>query len=288
VASNRSKGSREIERLERQGLNIIGIFAGATPVSAAAAKAAERLRREHGDGIYADLLFAMIFRRFETGEAKHLWEEILHHKYLMSERLKRNVGMRVATMDYLLHYRRILRDARMIALQDLNEILVIANLDSLTGLYNHRVFYERAEEEVERARRGNRPLSLLMMDIDHFKKYNDTLGHLRGDFVLREAAQLLRDNIRPGDIACRYGGDEFAVLCPGASKSVAREVGERLRASAERARFYQEDAGGCQVTFSVGAATFPDDTDNYRGLVDLADGALYISKKRGRNRVTVF
>ncbi len=288
MASNRSKGSREIERLERQGLNIIGVFSGAAPVNDAAARAVERLKRDHGETLYADLLFAMVFRRFEPLEAKRLWEEIVHHKYLMSERLKRDIGMRVATMDYLLHFKRILRDARMIALQDLNEILVIINLDSLTGLYNHRSFYERAEEEVERARVSGRPLSLLMIDIDNFKKYNDTLGHLRGDLVLREAAQLLRDHIRPGDIACRYGGDEFAVLCPGANKSAAREVGDRLRLAAERARFYQEDSLGWQVTFSVGVATYPDDTDNFRGLVELADGALYISKKRGRNRVTVF
>lgn len=288
MATDRTKGSREIERLERQGLNIIGIFAGAEPVNEAAARAADRLRREHGDAIYADLLFAIIYKRFEPNEAKRLWEEILHHKYLISERLKRDIGMRVATLDYLLHFKRMLRDARMIALQDLNEILVIVNVDSLTGLYNHRSFYERADEEVERARASGRPLSLLMIDIDNFKKYNDTLGHLKGDLVLREAAQLLRDHIRPGDIACRYGGDEFAVLCPGADKGAARDVGERLRSVAEQAHFHQEDQLGWRITFSVGVATFPDDTDSTRGLVELADGALYISKKRGRNRVTVF
>jgi diguanylate cyclase (GGDEF)-like protein len=284
----RTKGSREIERLERQGLNVIGVFAGAKPVNDAVVRAVERLRDDYGDAIYADLLFTMTFKRFEPAEAKRLWEEIIHHKYLMSERLKRDVGMRVATLDYLLHYKRMLLDARMITLQDLNEILVIANMDSLTGLYNHRSFYERAAEEVDRARAGNRKLSLLMIDIDHFKKYNDTLGHLRGDLVLREASALLKDNLRPGDIACRYGGDEFAVLCPGASKASARDVGERLRAAAERAKFYRVDTPGCQVTFSVGIATYPDDTDNFHGLVELADGALYISKKRGRNRVTVF
>jgi diguanylate cyclase (GGDEF)-like protein len=78
------------------------------------------------------------------------------------------------------------------------------------------------------------------------------------------------------------------VLCPGADKRAAREVGERLRAAVETAKFYQVDTPGCAVTFSIGIATFPDDTDNYKGLVELADGALYISKKRGRNRVTVF
>jgi diguanylate cyclase (GGDEF)-like protein len=288
MATGRSKGAREIERLERQGLNIIGVFAGVKALSDATLKAAERLRREHGDTIYADLLDCITFKRFQPEEAKRLWEEILHHKYLISERLKRDVGMRVATLDYLLHYKHLMLDARMITLQDLNQILIFANLDSLTGLYNHRSFYDRIEEEVERVRTTGRPISLLMIDIDHFKKYNDALGHQRGDIVLREVAQLLKDNIRPGDIACRYGGDEFAVLCPGTTKGGAREVGERLRTAAERARFYQEDVAGCHVTFSVGIATFPDDTDNYKGLVELADGALYISKKRGKNRVTVF
>jgi diguanylate cyclase (GGDEF)-like protein len=288
MATVRSKGAREIERLERQDLNVIDIFAGAQPLNDDAARAVERLHEEIGDSIYADLLDCITFKRFEPGEAKRLWEEILHHKYLISERLKRDVGMRVATLDYLLHYKHMMLDARMIALQDLNEILIFANLDSLTGLYNHRSFYDRVEEEVERAKTQLRPLSLLMIDIDHFKEYNDTLGHLRGDLVLREVAHLLRDNIRPGDIACRYGGDEFVVLCPGTDKAGAWEVGERLRAAAEKARFYQEDVAGCQVTFSIGIATFPDDTENYKGLVELADGAVYISKKRGKNRVTMF
>jgi diguanylate cyclase (GGDEF)-like protein len=286
VAVSRPRGAREIERLERQGQNLIGIFAGSKPSNEAAARAAERLRKEYGESIYATLLYCLTFKSFQADEAQRLWQEILQHKYLMSERLRRDVGMRVATLDYFLHYKRIILDARMIALQDLDEILVVANRDSLTGLYNHRSFYERLEEEVERARGGGRELSLLMIDIDHFKTYNDTLGHLRGDLVLREVAHMIKNNIRPGDIACRYGGDEFAVLCPGADKAAAREVGERLRATVERKKFFQEEKLDHAVTLSVGVATFPEDADNHRGLVELADGALYVSKKRGRNRVT--
>lgn len=288
MAATRPKVAREIERLERQGLNIIDVCAGSIPTGDATIKAVERLRREHGDALYISLLFLLTFKVFETAEAKRLWEEILHHKYLVSERLKRDVGTRVATLDYLLHYRKVLRDVRLITEQDLNEILVVVNVDGLTGLYNHRYFYERIGEEVEHARGAGRPVSLLMIDIDNFKKYNDALGHMRGDIVLREAAQLLRDRIRPGDIACRYGGDELAVICPGTDKGAARDVGETLRAEAERNKFYRADTIGCQVTFSVGVASFPADTDTHRGLVDLADGALYLSKKRGRNRVTVF
>ncbi len=286
MAATWPPGAREIERLERKGQNIIGICAGSRPTSDAAAAATEKLRKEYGDLIYAALLYCMTFKPFESDEAKRLWQEILQHKYFMSERLRRDVGMRVATMDYFLHYKRIILDARMIALKDLNEILVVANRDSLTGLYNHRAFYERLEEESERARAGGRKLSLLMIDIDHFKTYNDTLGHLQGDLVLREVAYLIRNSIRPGDIACRYGGDEFAVLCPGADKTAAREVGERLRTAVELKKLCADGAPGRPVTLSAGVATFPDDADQFRGLVELADGALYVSKKRGRNRVT--
>ena len=287
MAAAKPRGARDVERFERQGYNIIGILAGSRPTCEAAGHAAERLRKDLGDSIYAALLHAMTFRTFETEEAKRLWQEILHHKYLISERLRRDVGMRVATMDYFLHYKRIILDARMIALEDLDQIQVFANLDSLTGLFNHRSFYQRAEEEVERARNDGRKVSVLMIDVDHFKSYNDALGHLKGDLVLREVAQLLKHNIRPGDVACRYGGDEFGIICPGAGKESAREVGERLRAEGERKKFYHEEGLQRPVTFSIGAATFPDDTDSYRGLVELADGALYVSKKLGRNRVTM-
>jgi diguanylate cyclase (GGDEF)-like protein len=288
MAAAKPKVSRDIERLERQGLNVIGVFAGSRPVSEIALRAVDRLRRDHGETIYVGLLNTLTNKVFEPAEAKRLWEEILHHKYLLSEKLKRDVGMRVATLDYLLHYRKMLTDMRMISSQDLNEILVVVNTDGLTGLYNHRYFYERLEEEVDHARAQGRPVSLMMIDIDNFKKYNDLLGHMRGDIVLREAAQLLRERIRSGDIACRYGGDELAVICPGADKNAAREVGESLRRGAEGNKFYRADTVGCQVTFSIGIASFPADTDGHRGLVDLADGALYLSKKRGKNRVTVF
>lgn len=280
------RGAREVERHERKGHNIIGIFAGSNPSSEAAEDAAEQLRKDYGDLVYAALLYNLTFKTFEPDEARRLWHEILQHKYFMSERLRRDVGVRVATMDYFLHYKRIVLDARMIAQQDLREILVVANRDSLTGLYNHRSFYERLEEEVERARSGGRKLSLLMIDIDHFKTYNDALGHLQGDLVLREVARLIRNNIRPGDIACRYGGDEFAVLCPGADKAAAREVGDRLRLAVEHKRIKPDEKLDRAVTLSVGVATYPDDADSFRGLVELADGALYVSKKRGRNRVT--
>lgn len=288
MATAKSKTVREIERLERQGMNILSVFAGGKPANDATLRAVERLRREHGDAIFVDLLFSITFKTFEAAEAKRLWEEILHHKYHLSERLKRDVGMRVATLDYLLHFRQMLKDVRMITAEDLNQILVVANVDSLTGLYNHRFFYERLEEEVERARASGRPLALLMIDVDNFKKYNDTLGHMRGDVVLREAGQLVRERLRSGDIACRYGGDEMALICPNTDKGAAHNVGETLRAEAERTKFYRADALGCQVTFSVGIAAYPSDTDNYHSLVELADGALYISKKRGKNRVTVF
>jgi len=289
VAVSRPRGAREIERLERQGQNIIGIFAGSKPSTEAAGRAAERLRKEYGESIYSILLYCLTFKPFDADEAQRLWQEVLQHKYLMSERLRRDVGMRVATLDYFLHYKRIILDARMIALQDLDEILVVANRDSLTGLYNHRSFYERLEEEVERARGGGRKLSLLMVDIDHFKTYNDTNGHLAGDEVLRATGRLLRDLVaemsRDFRVA-RFGGEEFILAMPGMNREQAFECSEKVRLAILRHRYpYEQNQPEGDLTISGGIASMPEDGRSSTELLSSADEALYRAKAKGRNRV---
>ncbi|MBI3306813.1 MAG: GGDEF domain-containing protein [Candidatus Omnitrophica bacterium] len=169
--------------------------------------------------------------------------------------------------------------------------------DGLTGVFVRRHFLERFEDELKRSLRHGLPMALLMLDIDHFKRYNDGFGHLVGDATLREVASLLRKNLRNVDIVARYGGEEFVVVIPETKRETAYEVAERIRSSVARHQFKLFDSRS-QVTVSIGIALFPDDIkselqtrsvkDLASELINRADRALYRAKEDGRNRVVLF
>jgi diguanylate cyclase (GGDEF)-like protein len=167
-----------------------------------------------------------------------------------------------------------LRNARL-----LGENERLATRDSLTGLANRRLFDESLQREVARARRLAAPLSLLVLDVDHFKQVNDSYGHQTGDAVLREVADALVANTKNYDVAARYGGDEFVVLLPGCSRDDALRVAERVRLGIARA------VDGAPVTVSAGVATVPDNANDAERLMAAADAALYDAKRTGRDRV---
>jgi len=154
--------------------------------------------------------------------------------------------------------------------------------DSLTGLYHHRYFELRLSEEIERAKRYAHPLSLIMLDIDHFKAINDRYGHPRGDVVLASIANILKGCTRKGDTVARYGGEEFAIIMPHISGKRAVAAAERLRRTIE-----ESDLGGIKLTVSIGVSCFEHETMTKDRLIKLADSALYRAKKNGRNRVEV-
>ncbi|GIX46436.1 MAG: diguanylate cyclase response regulator [Candidatus Tectimicrobiota bacterium] len=161
----------------------------------------------------------------------------------------------------------------------------LAHTDGLTGLFNRRALQERLQQEVERANRYRRPLSLVMIDIDFFKHYNDTHGHLQGDTVLVEVALLLRQRSRAADFVARYGGEEFAIILPETACPNAVRFGERLRAAVARRRFPGEDClPGGRLTISVGVASHRP-LGTREALLQAADAALYQAKRQGRNRV---
>jgi diguanylate cyclase (GGDEF)-like protein len=161
--------------------------------------------------------------------------------------------------------------------------------DALTQLANRRAFYERLEHELRRADRFHRNVSVLMIDIDYFKKFNDTHGHLDGDDVLRRAADCFRENVREVDLVARYGGEEFVVILPDADKTEAGAVGEKLRNRVARTRFPKaESQPGGKLTISVGVASYPSDASDGGSLLDSADFALYRAKEGGRNKVVIF
>ena len=175
------------------------------------------------------------------------------------------------------------------ALRDANhELRRLATSDGLTGLYNHRYFQDRLRQEVKAAKRYGKPTSLLLIDVDHFKTYNDTLGHPQGDTLLREVSSLLLGMVREVDLVARYGGDEFAIAMPQAEKGSATILAERLRKHLASAPFVEAATLPEQtLTISIGVACFPEDGATASELISSADRALYRAKRGGRNQVSV-
>lgn len=164
----------------------------------------------------------------------------------------------------------------------------LAATDALTGLPNRRLFEESLRAELARIRRYGGRCSVAMIDVDYFKNYNDRLGHLAGDVVLREIASLIRQSLRTGDGAARFGGEEFSLVMTSTGKRGGIEVVDRLRSLVASYPFEgrERQPAGC-VTISAGIATCPEDGREYEDLIRRADEALYIAKSGGRNRVEV-
>ena len=158
--------------------------------------------------------------------------------------------------------------------------------DALTGLFNRRHLDETLSLELARAARSASPLSVVILDLDNFKRFNDTFGHDAGDMVLRALADAITGSIRQGDVACRYGGEEFMLVLPGAGAHQGSLLAERVRAAVEGLRldYAGEAIGGFSA--SLGVATFPDCGDSAETLILAADRALYAAKAGGKNRVT--
>lgn len=169
-----------------------------------------------------------------------------------------------------------------------NKLAMLATTDGLTGLYNHRTFQTRLSEELLRAERYNKNIILLLLDIDHFKRFNDTYGHQTGDEVLKTIANIIRGNTRKVDFPARYGGEEFAIILPECDCNNAMVVAERIRTAVMEYPFYLKDGSRIQITVSIGISCFPKDATQKEDLIKKADTALYSAKNAGRNRVSLF
>ena len=172
-------------------------------------------------------------------------------------------------------------------LQDLNDKLQeMANRDGLTGLYNHRYFRNAFDIEIHRAGRSQGRFSLIFMDIDHFKQYNDTNGHPAGDALLKTLGEIFRKGSRASDLVCRYGGEEFVIIVPDAGTDRAILFAEALRAMVEEHPFPHRGSQPLgRISLSAGVASFPEHGTDATSLIDCADRALYEAKRSGRNRV---
>jgi diguanylate cyclase (GGDEF)-like protein len=158
--------------------------------------------------------------------------------------------------------------------------------DELTRIHNHRYFHHSLTQALSSAHRYHFPLSVLLMDLDNFKQYNDRYGHLAGDQVLRVLGGFLSKLIRSGDMVARYGGEEFALILPHTNKKGAMAMAEKLRKAVEALEFNPKDAGPpAQLTTSIGVASFPRDARSKDELLRKADSALYKAKRANKNRV---
>jgi diguanylate cyclase (GGDEF)-like protein len=168
------------------------------------------------------------------------------------------------------------------------KLKLLALRDGLTGLYNHRHFQEQFDAEFERTLRYKKPLSLLMLDLDHFKKINDAYGHRIGDVVLKKIALLIEENVRKNDIVARYGGEEFAIIAPETDLKGAAVLAERIRISLEKTEIHS-DSITIKATLSIGVAAYlpGKKVAKKSDLFDAADSALYESKRNGRNKLSM-
>jgi two-component system cell cycle response regulator len=169
----------------------------------------------------------------------------------------------------------------------LDQSMELAVTDQLTGLHNRRYMRAQLEQHIRRANMGGEPISILLADIDHFKRINDIYGHSAGDDVLREIGRRLREHIRPTDLACRYGGEEFVIIMPDTTRDMAMQTGERLRAVIAEAPVSIGRGEQLRVTMSGGVSTIIPPNDDLDPMLARADEALYRAKGRGRNCIEV-
>ncbi len=165
----------------------------------------------------------------------------------------------------------------------------LAETDTMTKLYNKNYIFEFLPYEIARTKALNEQLTILMLDVDDFKHYNDTNGHPEGDKVLIEIAQILINTTRDRDFCARYGGEEFLVVLPKATVDTGQHIAERIRQTIENTQFFNEESQpGGKLTISIGLAGFPEHGEDVNTLIKKADLALYYSKKEGKNRVSTF
>jgi diguanylate cyclase (GGDEF)-like protein len=238
---------------------------------------------------YRDLIFALIQIRLPEDEAKRDWREVLKHKYLMSEKLGRNVGIHVSTLDYYTNVKKRIINPKIIDANDYVDTASRAITDDLTKAYNRHFFEDEFKKLFLQARTMGKTFALIMLDLDHFKIYNDINGHIQGDIALIETVRILHAVCSQDDTVCRYGGEEFAMLLPSQSLNLAIKTAENIRQAVFDYRFVNEQAlPNGRLSASLGVTSYREDVDSPQNMVEEADVALYRAKNSGRNRIKPF
>ncbi|PZP39588.1 MAG: GGDEF domain-containing protein [Pseudomonas fluorescens] len=263
-------------------LRLVMALAGERDLNARELQIVDKLKGERGEGLFADMLYALTRKSFPSRQAKLLWGEIGDHRKKLQGILNRDPGVALAAHDYLVNVSGLLKTAGLIEEQKFQALATVASRDGLTGLYDKTTFARLMEEELSRQARFGRPVTLVLIDIDHFKQLNDTHGHADGDVVLAQVAELIAAQARSTDSCGRFGGEEFGVILPEVDTHAGAVLAERVRAAVERAFAHTPYS----VTVSLGVATGSSGV-KADDLVRAADAALYEAKRGGRNCVRV-
>ena len=277
---------QQLHRLTDQedlSIDFISALAGDRALTSGENKLFKKLSKTRGELLFVDLLFVLTHRYYPEETAKLLWDQILKHKKSISSKLGRNVGITVAALDYLGNIRKDLKAATVISEHKIAQIAEIAITDGLTQLFDVSTFRAKLETEIKRYKRYASDVTVLMIDIDDFKQFNDAHGHQEGDRILAEVASLIEKTTRDLDICCRYGGEEFSVILPQTGYKAALIIAERIRRRIELK--FKKDSG---LTVSIGCAVCPKDARSANVLLKKADRALYLSKANGKNQVAAF
>jgi diguanylate cyclase (GGDEF)-like protein len=238
--------------------------------------------------VFARAVRFLFHLKVDDAEAEQLLDRVLDHRRALTHELERDPGLRVAAMDYLSNVDRRYENPKIVEMEEFEETERSARTDALTGLANRRVFQETLEAEIRRSRRYRWPVTVLLLDLDHFKDVNDSHGHMLGDLVLERVGGIVRHAVRDADAACRFGGEEFGVVLPETAREGGYAVAERIRRRVEQAfKDHPVDGRDIPMTISAGLAAFPEDGLHADELAARADEALYGAKHAGRNRVRV-
>ncbi|MBC7963046.1 MAG: GGDEF domain-containing protein [Steroidobacteraceae bacterium] len=241
----------------------------------------------YGDIVYVEALRQLTGKTISACKSRRYWHEALALRDGIEKGTQYRLSIRAALLDFLLNRSSEFKNLVFIEAKHLDSIRHCSVTDGLTGLYNQTYFKTLLGQNIPLRRRIDDSASaLILMDLDHFKLYNDCCGHVAGDEALRTVANIIRDQIREQDVAARYGGDEFAVYLPKVTKSVAFAVADRIRQAIETTAFRgQELLSGKRLTTSCGISFFSEQTNDVNLLIDLADKELYNAKRR-RNSIS--
>ena len=249
----------------------------------------EALEEELGETVYSEIIYLLAHLRFDAVTARVHWGRILDRQREMKAALGGNVDLRVALISYFVEVSRQLESPTVIEMRLLRQTEALAYQDELTGLCNYRYFREFLRRELPRSDRYGDPASVVLIDVDDFKSFNDTHGHERGNQALARLGKLFASSVRSSDLAARYGGEEFVVVMPSTPKAGAARLGEELRRRVATA-FGGDDADheDGSLTVSLGVATYPADGADGDQLIRNADRALYVAKSQGKNQVQLY
>ncbi|MFW5959695.1 MAG: GGDEF domain-containing protein [Chitinivibrionales bacterium] len=239
--------------------------------------------------LYNEVIFALVQIKLPEEEAREDWKTILRHKFTVSERLGRNIGIHVAALDYYMNIKKRLLNPTVVNADAYAETASSAIIDELTKSYNRGFLDQELGILFKKARKTGKELSLILLDIDHFKHYNDINGHIKGDIALIQLVSILHGVCRTDTRVARYGGEEFCVILPDVGMKEALKTAENIRLAVNDYKFDREELlPSGKLTVSMGIAKLMDYMEEKIEFLRGADIALYRAKSKGRDRIEIF